>query len=547
MDSTNYVIVSKAPDFDYKKDYVALPKNYGSSAYYNRQDVKAIIATVRKNLDDLNEKTGWVENIKKRRVIIKPNFVGVYHKMGFRDDDYPQSTDPRVIDAVISYLKEYTDDIIIIEGSGAPVTRLMAKINGTDRIVKRYGIDFQAVEELPVDKYLLPKAQVMKEVFIPRTFSEVVRGEAFYISLPKMKTNAYTGVTLGFKNAMGCLSSHMRYRNHNYNIDKKLVDLLWLFKPDLTIIDGIIGAEGNVPGPVDPVDSHLIISGTNSVETDRVATRIIGHDPDTIRLMQEADRQGFNDPDTIVIGEPLPIPWRHADTSLVSGRIAEKFPNIRFLVGASKNSAPELQSRNPDIETVKGMEQACPGGCLPSIIYNLENYLYMKKVNPSEITITVLLGAGAEYKGETYYFDRDCRAYSRDDIRKLEGNIVAVGTCTRWFSDGTDFHVEGCTAHISRLTGAFSRATGIKNPMVKAIMTKPSYIATFLKTILVRSKLAKTGHQMDVELCMEDKIFEGRKLTEDELAMDYIPCDIEPLTKQQVKQQVGYIRNPIPQ
>lgn len=541
MESKNYVVVSKAPELDYKKDYVALPKNYGSKKYYERNDVKAIIRTVHENLDDLNEKSGFVEKLRNKRVLLKPNFVAVFHKLGFKDDDYPQSTDPRVIDAVVMYLKKYTGDIIIIEGSGGPVTRLMAKINGTDRIVKRYGIEFQAVEELPVDRYLLPKAQVMKEVFIPRTFSEVVRGEAFYISLPKMKTNAYTGVTLGFKNAMGCLSTHMRYRNHNYNIDKKLVDLLWLFKPDLTIIDGIIGAEGNVPGPVDPVDSNLIISGTNSVETDRVATRIIGHDPSKIRLMQEADSQGFNDSGVTVIGEPKPIPWRHADTSVITGRIADAFPNVCFLVGATKNTAPEIDSLDVDIETLKAMEQACPGGCLPSVIYNFENFNYRKDVDPKTVKMTLLIGAGAEYEGERYYFDRNCRAYSRDDVRKLEGPVVAVGSCTSWLRDDTEYFIEGCTAHIARLTTALNKAVGKSNPIMKSILTKPAYIAVILKSLQVRKKLARAGNPMDVELCMEDKIFEGRKLTENEKLLDYIPCEITPLTKAQIKMQVGYI------
>jgi hypothetical protein len=85
---------------------------------------------------------------------------------------------PRVIDAVVSFVKRYTDAITIIEGSGGPVTRLMAKITGTDRIVKHHGIRFEAVEERPVDRYLLPKAQVMREVYIPRTFSDGCQGEA---------------------------------------------------------------------------------------------------------------------------------------------------------------------------------------------------------------------------------------------------------------------------------------------------------------------------------------------------------------------------------
>ncbi len=545
--SRNYVVVTRAPEIDLRRDYVALPRNYGTPEYFEREDIKAVRETVFRNLEDLDARSGFSARMKGRKVLIKPNFVGVYHKAGFRDDDYPQSTDPRVIDAVVSFVKRYTDAITIIEGSGGPVTRLMAKITGTDRIVKHHGIRFEAVEELPVDRYLLPKAQVMREVYIPRTFSEVVRGEAFYISLPKMKTNLYTGVTLGFKNAMGCLSTHMRYRNHNYNIDKKLVDLLYLFRPDLTIIDGIVGAEGDVPAPVDPVDARLIISGTHSVEPDRVATRIMSHDPAKIRLMIEADKLGFGDPDVEVIGEPAPIPWKPADTSLLSGNIPKHFPNVRFLVGSSKNGAPRISSlEEVTLETVKAMEQACPGGCLPTIIMSFESFRYMKNYDPKLYDITVLLGGGAELDGKFYYFDKDCKAYSREDIMKLPGKVVASGSCNSWMKGHTDFYVEGCTAHVSKLNGAIGKAVGQTNPFLKVIFTKPSYLASLVGTMLARIRLARAGNPMDVDLCVEDRIFEGRALSDEEKGMDFVPCEIPPLTKEQIRKQIYYITHPIP-
>jgi len=543
MADKNYVIVTKAPEMDYKTDYVALPKNYGTPAYYARRDVTAIRETVFNNLEDLDGRTGFSRKMRNRKVLIKPNFVGVYHKMGFKDDDYPQSTDPRVIDAVVDFVKRFTDDITIIEGSGAPVTRLMAKINGTDRIVKRYGIRFEAVEELPVDKYLLPRAQVMKEVYIPRTFSQVVRGEAFYISLPKMKTNLYTGVTLGFKNAMGSLSTHMRYRNHNYNIDKKLVDLLYLFKPDLTIIDGIIGAEGDVPAPVDPVEAGLIISGTNSVETDRVATRIMSHDPSRIRLMQEADKLGFGDPAVEVVGEVAPFPWRPADTSLISGNVAKNFPQVRFLVGATKNTAPKLESlEEVTLEKIQAMEQACPGGCLPSIIMAFENYRYMKGYSPDKYkNLTVLLGAGANIGGTLYYFDKEGKSYTKEEILAIPGTKMAAGSCTAWMKDHTEFYVEGCTAHVLKLANAIDKATGTKNPMLKKVITNPAYMAALLKSMLTRYRMVKAGSPVDIELSLEDRIFEGRSLSPEENERDFIPCDMPPMTKEQKKQQVRYI------
>ncbi|MBV5272965.1 MAG: DUF362 domain-containing protein, partial [Lamprocystis purpurea] len=84
------------------------------------------------------------------------------------------------------------------------------------------------------------------------------RGDAAYVSVPKLKTNLYTGVTLGFKNAMGVIPYNLRQRHHHYAIDRKLVEMLYLFKPDLVFIDGVVGGEGECPAPVDPVDSRHI-------------------------------------------------------------------------------------------------------------------------------------------------------------------------------------------------------------------------------------------------------------------------------------------------
>ena len=110
---------------------------------------------------------------------------------------------------------------------------------------------------------------MQREILVPKIFSSVIRGEASYVSVPKLKTILYTEVTLGFKNAMGTIPYNLRQRNHHYAIDRKLVEMLYLFRPDLVLIDGVVGGEGECPAPVDPVDSRLIIAGDQPVETDR--------------------------------------------------------------------------------------------------------------------------------------------------------------------------------------------------------------------------------------------------------------------------------------
>jgi len=123
---------------------------------------------------------------------------------------------------------------------------------------------------------------------------------------------------------MGILPYNLRQKNHNYQINSKLVDLLYLFKPNLVIIDGMIGGEGNTPAPVDPVRSHVIISGNNSVETDRVATRMMGIDPETIELMTDACQRGFGDPSVKVIGTETVTHFRQADSSLLSEQFKKR-------------------------------------------------------------------------------------------------------------------------------------------------------------------------------------------------------------------------------
>jgi uncharacterized protein (DUF362 family) len=84
--------------------------------------VTAIRETVQKNLDTLDEHTGWKDVFRGRKVLIKPNLVAVMHKSGNRLDDVPQSTDPRVFEAVISVLHELGCKITIVEGTGKGVS-----------------------------------------------------------------------------------------------------------------------------------------------------------------------------------------------------------------------------------------------------------------------------------------------------------------------------------------------------------------------------------------------------------------------------------------
>jgi len=535
--ANSFVVITHARAMDYQHDYVSLPKEYGTLAYTRRADVQAITAAVYENLSQLDEKTHFSEKLKGKKVVIKPNLVCVFHRHGMVHPDYPESTDPRLIDAVVAFLQQFTQNIVIVESSGRGMpTRGSFKASGIDRLARHRGVELMALEEQPTDRYLLPKAKVMKEIVVPRIFSEVARGEAFYISIPKMKTNLYTGVTLGFKNAMGTITYNLRQRNHNHAIDQKLVDMLHLFKADLVIIDGIVGGEGNCPAPVDPVDSRVIISGNQSVETDRVATRMMGFDPKKIALMRIADEVGFNDPKVTVIGEEKVIPFRAADPSLTGEWMQQNFPNVKVLIGHHKNNAP-LPGADGSMsgEQMSALENVCRGGCLATTRYAFD--MFKSEGQKCDFSLVLLIGAGVKLEGVTYYYDGKGQAYTLAQIKALKCKKIAVGTCARDLSGIVDRYIDGCmpfpnSPHqaIHLLTGTLCTVMSPKNAYLL-----PELVAT-LGICQKRKAHYRSGLRLDIPLGAEDKLFEPRVFSEAEKELDFIYEPFAPLSEAEIKQ-----------
>ena len=530
------VMITHAKPLNYTRDYVCLAKEYGTPAYDRREDIRAVNAAVNQNLTELDARIHFTERLAGKKVVIKPNLVTVFHDLGMIGRDYPESTDPRVIDAVVVFLKQYTDRIVIVESSGKGFPTPTAFIaTGLNRLARHRGVELIALETQPVERYLLPKAKVMREIVVPQIFSEVARGEAFYISIPKMKTNLYTGVTLGFKNAMGTIPYNLRLRNHNHAIDQKLVDMLYLFKPDLVIIDGLVGGEGNCPAPVEPMQSRVIVSGNQAVETDRVATRMMGFDPDQIALMRIADENGFNDPKVEIVGKETVTHYRPADPSLTGSWMHENFPNVRVLVGHSKGCPPQPNvDGSLSADKVCDVENVCRGGCLATTRVAFD-YMYYEG-QPRNAAFTLIIGAGLQHDGKVLYYDGDGKPYSLEDIAKLKGKKLAVGTCTEKLKNIVTRHIDGCmpfpnSPHmlVHQMTGTFCTVMSPKNRyLIQALM------ATF-KVCELRKINLLLGRRIDIPLEHTDKLYATREFTEAEKQQHFILEPFPPLTVKEIR------------
>lgn len=519
------VVVTNAPEMNYREDYVTLPKNYGTKDYFARKDIRAIFYTVFKNLDFLDKKTHISEKFAAcERIFVKPNLVSVYHKSGMKDSDYPESTDPRVFDAVIAWLQKFQKNIVITESSGKPMpTHTSFKVAGYDRIARYRKTGLVDLETAPVVRYLLPKAEVMREVYIPKLYQDIIDGKACYVSVPKLKTNIYTGVTLGFKNAMGTIPYALRERNHNYYINKKLADLLYLFRPDLIVIDGIIGGEGNTPASVDPVDTHVIISGTDPVMTDKVGTQIMGIDPKSIPLIIEAEKRGFCDPETEITGKIPQFSFRRANPSLMDDDFHQRFPNVLALAGHCLPHAPKVT----DIHTVtpelaRALERACDGGCLNALRSGFDYVVYAPKQN-CEQPLAVVIGGGVPADSKRYWFDRDGKPYDEDAIRHLSIPILTLGNCASVLDDAATYRTPGCCSP----SVCMLAATGAMKIAFPLLSWKNESFLHFgysaIRMVVKRSFSCLRGEWIDCPSEHKDQIYPIPALSEEEQSLNYLP------------------------
>lgn len=107
------------------------------------------------------------------------------------------------------------------------------------------------------------------------------------INLPKVKSHSQLTVTLGVKNLFGCVPGkvkawwHMEAGKDLNRFGQMLVETARTINPDLTIIDGIIGHEGNGPSGGEP--RQLGVLGAADVfALDRAMIDLLQVPPDSV-------------------------------------------------------------------------------------------------------------------------------------------------------------------------------------------------------------------------------------------------------------------------
>jgi len=257
--SKNWVHIEKCDDYDLKTIRHAIEKSLAK-------------------IGGLRVKTG-------DKVLLKPNLLTT------KSPERAVTTHPVIVQAVVELVKDAGGIPFIGDSpSGSPGEEIWEP-TGMAEVVNRYDI---------------------KTVNFSSSgaVETVVRGNAYFlarpakecdlvINLPKLKTHSLTLFTGAVKNMYGCLPGFQKGNWHRRapkadEFSQVIVDVFSSFQPKINIMDGILAMEGDGPSNGRPRKLGLILASNNAPALDRIATEIIGYDPDEIFTTKFAELRGFS-------------------------------------------------------------------------------------------------------------------------------------------------------------------------------------------------------------------------------------------------------------
>jgi uncharacterized protein (DUF362 family) len=222
--------------------------------------------------------------VKDKTVLLKPNLVGL-DPHGFIN------THPTVIAAAREcFLKMGAARVLV--GDGPALDRDTEAIVESVRLREHLGPLKNMFVDLNLDdveRVTLPThASRLRELYLPKT----CMGIDLVVSMPKLKTHHWAGVTLSMKNMFGIVpgACYGWPKNvlHWAGIDRAILDINAAARPDFAIVDGIVGMEGNGPIQGEPKASGVLVFGNDPVAVDATCCRVMGLRPERVKYLAHA-------------------------------------------------------------------------------------------------------------------------------------------------------------------------------------------------------------------------------------------------------------------
>lgn len=283
-----------------------------------RADSYSDLAALRAAVEQLLEPLGGMGSIVKPgdRVLLKPNLL-----TGARPTK-ECTTRPELVYCVAQLVKEAGGKPFLGDGPAFGSALGVAKANGYLSLLKDL--------DIPVVEFHGSRYQTLNDNFDHLRLSKEVMDADVVINLPKVKSHVQLTLTLGVKNLFGCVPGKMKAWWHleaGKDADRfgeMLVETARTIDPDLTILDGIIGHEGNGPSAGEPRLLGVLGASRDVFALDRAMVELLQVDPQLIPTQRAAERLGLHESELVF---PLSTPQ---DLAIADWKLPEKMMAIDF-------------------------------------------------------------------------------------------------------------------------------------------------------------------------------------------------------------------------
>lgn len=247
--------------------------DYGTDNVYN---------AVKKAIDLL----GGIDRFVKpgMNVLIKPNLLTV------SSPEDAVVTHPEVIRAVGRLARKSGASVSVGDAPGGYGKNI-------DDIFERSGLKRIAAEE----GFELVKF-TMADFVDGIPIAKQVLAADLIISVPKLKTHCITVMTGAVKNMFGAVAGLYKAECHSRapkgeDLAEVLVKVHSIVKPGLTVVDGIVGMEGDGPSGGSPRAINVVIAGEDAVAIDSCIAKIMGLKAMDVAVTKKAYEAGLGECD----------------------------------------------------------------------------------------------------------------------------------------------------------------------------------------------------------------------------------------------------------
>jgi len=220
-----------------------------------------------------------------KSVVLKPNLVEPHQGREHIN------THPLVVRAAAeAFLSLGAAKVTVAEGAGhIRDPQYVLELSGLLDVLREDRIPFVDLNTAPARLLANPARQSsLGGIVLP----ELLLGADLVVSLAKLKTHHWAGVTLSMKNLFGVLPGQVygwpKNVLHWAGIHQSAVDILATLAPGLAIVDGIVGMEGDGPIMGTPVNAGVLVVGRNLPAVDATCCRLMGLRPERVAHLRLA-------------------------------------------------------------------------------------------------------------------------------------------------------------------------------------------------------------------------------------------------------------------